>query len=66
MTKYERERQGIWMVQVRIKGSDSIWNVTGPNWFHRKKDAISSVTPSPWPNLEYRAVRYLPNTETQP
>lgn len=65
MTKYERERQGIWMIQVRPKDSNTIWGVTGPDYFFHRKDAVKSITPSPWQNLEYRVVRYLP-AEAQP
>jgi hypothetical protein len=60
MTKYEMARQAIWMVQVRKAGSSQVWCTTGPRYFHSRKQAIASVTPNPWPELEYRAVHYIP------
>ena len=65
--KYVNQRTGIWMVQVRNKGSNEVWCVTGPNWYRDRKSAIDSVTPNPWPDkYEYRAVRYYPKEGTKP
>lgn len=65
LTKYQRARMGIWMVQVRKKGSAEEWCVTGPDWFNTRSYAIASITPAPWEHLEYRVVRYMPELRSR-
>jgi hypothetical protein len=60
MSEYLKSRQGIWMIQVRKKGSNKIWSVTGAHWFHDRAAAIREIKTIPWKQYEYRAVRYMP------
>ena len=48
------------MIQVRKKGSNKIWSVTGAHWFHDRAAAIREIKTIPWKQYEYRAVRYMP------
>ncbi len=62
-SRYRRYREDIWMLQVRDKGSDQIWCVTGSRWFSRKSEGVEYMREHAipqWPHLEYRVVRYRP------
>ncbi|HXF12253.1 MAG TPA: hypothetical protein VN517_03810 [Terriglobales bacterium] len=69
MATYKERREQIWMIQVRVKGSDQIWSCTSDRWFHTREEVRehirAKISPYQTPgqyldNMEYRPKRYLP------
>lgn len=63
MTRYQKGRVRIWMVQVRKEGTKEFWSVTGKDWFHLRADAEDYIAGINWPQYEYRTVAYMPTEE---
>lgn len=72
-TEYTQRRAQIWVLQVRSKGTNNAWSVTGRSYFHDRKsvlEAIQAMTPMNLEYYEYRPMKYLPtkleNTHAEP
>lgn len=66
-TAARRQREDIWMVQVRVKGSRTFWSPTSPRWFHTRREtrdySSAQIYADNFQTYEYRAKRYAPESE---
>ena len=68
-SRYQRDREDIWMLQCREKRTRQFWSCTGSDWFTSRKgvlDFIKKELPPKSVNretLEYRAKRYRPEDQ---
>jgi hypothetical protein len=51
--------QQLWMIEVRKKGSNQLWQATGRDWYWRRSEALKAISEITWTHLEYRATKYV-------
>jgi hypothetical protein len=62
MSKYARNRLGVWHLGVRTRGTREHWSVTGPAYYFNREDCKKDCDASSieHPTCEYKPLYYLP------